>query len=1040
MKHQSTQSRYTLLLWSASGIALVLWLGTSWLVTDYIMTSRIAALVREKTAAINLQADNTANNIFHHLNKLHGIPSLVSRDTDVLRALSRFGAGTYPKSLNVERRKEAWSKNVRLKTVSRYLNLVNTSLGLDVVYIINAFGDCIASSNADKPDSFVGSNYASREYFRVAMEGKPWHQYAMGKVSNIPGLFFSAPIVNEGHIVGVVTTKINLPELPQWVNLANAFIADQYGVIILASDAKLEMHALPDAALVGLSREARRTRYKREEFPVLGIKSWPGQLDTSLRRFDEENHPVILTDRMLAKDDISIHVFRRIPEIAAMAQEQLIQFMLLAISGSLAILFIRSRTAFDHIRKQTELSLRTSEESLRESQIIAGLGSYVLDIHSALWEGSDMLERLFGIDKAYDHSASGWQALIHPDDRTMMDDYLRNEVLGQGKAFDKEYRIIRQNDQAMRWVYGLGKLVFDTQGHPLKMHGTIQDITERKQAEQTAMDERNFSNTLIASQPDLFFVLDSAGRYIRWNDKVRDILGYSDTQIAATNALDTVHEADRPAVAQKIQEAFEQGTATIVARLVTKTGIRDYSFKATRADTAKGKYLIGIGTDITERMQAESELRESELAYRTLAQNLPGMVYRVFIREGGRMQFYNEMTVQITGYAVDELTTGKVSSIEPLILNEDRPGVMAEVMHAIAEKRAFAVDYRLKHKDGNIRWMAEHGMPVYGTDGAPLYIDGVIFDTTEHKRTEIKLKLFRYLIDSAPDEIHVVDNTTLRIIDANESGFVKLGYTREELLALHLPDVDTADPETLDAISEQMRNGNTATFETYHKRKDGVTFPVEVTAQTITLDRSYSMGIARDITKRKLVEAEVQRLQEQLREQAVRDPLTGLYNRRYLDETMERELVRAARYGHPIGIVMCDLDHFKAVNDTHGHLVGDEVLRVFAELLRKNSRGSDIICRFGGEEFLLFLPDMPPEIAYQRAEQLRTALAAKRITSGAAVIGVTASFGVAAFPENGKTQDALIHAADVAMYQAKEAGRNRVVASSARAVDGSGHT
>jgi diguanylate cyclase (GGDEF)-like protein len=134
---------------------------------------------------------------------------------------------------------------------------------------------------------------------------------------------------------------------------------------------------------------------------------------------------------------------------------------------------------------------------------------------------------------------------------------------------------------------------------------------------------------------------------------------------------------------------------------------------------------------------------------------------------------------------------------------------------------------------------------------------------------------------------------------------------------------------------------------------------------------------------------------------------------------------------------MCDLDHFKRVNDTHGHLAGDEVLLVFAELLKEHARGSDIVCRFGGEEFVMFLPDMPPAAAYQRAEQVRTELSAKRITLGAAVIQVTASFGVAAFPENGKTMDSLISAVDTAMFQAKEAGRNRVVVSSVRAADGS---
>ncbi len=855
---------------------------------------------------------------------------------------------------------------------------------------------------------------------------------------------------------------------------------------------------------------------------------------------------------------ISIHVFRQIPEIVDITQEQLIQFMLLAISGSLAIIFIRSRIAFDHIRKQSELQLRNSEESLREAQIIASLGSYVLDIHSGLWEGSDMLERLFGIDKAYDHSASGWEALIHPDDCTMIDDYLRNEVLGQGKAFDKEYRIIRQNDQAMRWVHGQGKLVFDTQGNPLKMLGTVQDITERKQveqelrdsenryrnlvettsdlvwevdenavytyasprafaltgyqpteligttpfqmmapeeakrvaslftplaaaqqpiinlentrlhkdghpvvfessgvpvvdadgklcgyrgidrditkrkqAEQTAMDERNFSNTLIASQPDVFFVLDLAGRFIRWNDKVRDVLGYSDAQLTASNALDVIHEVDRPAVAQKIQEAFEQGAATIDARVITKTGIRDYVFSATSADADKGKYLVGVGTDFTERKQMETELRESELAYRTLSQNLPGMVYRVLIREGGQMQFYNDMPVQITGYAVDELTTGKVCSIEPLIMDEDRAGVETEVMRAIAEKRAFAVEYRLKHKDGGIRWLAEHGMPVYGADGAPLYIDGVIFDITEHKQDEIKLQLFRTLIDNSSDAIEVLDPVTLHFLDVNETQCRELGYSRKELMSMSITDIDPAFNANLNQeIEQQVRQTGGARFESVHRRKDGSTFPVEVSSKLVNLDKPYVLNIVRDITERKRAEAEVQELQEQLREQALQDPLTGLYNRRYLEESMGHEIIRAERNGQSIGIVMCDLDHFKRVNDTYGHLVGDEVLKAFAELLRSHSRGSDIVCRFGGEEFLLMLPDMSLDIAYKRAEQLRASLAAKHI--GKPGIQVTASFGVAAFPVDGKTQDTLISAVDTAMYQAKEAGRNRVVVSSVR--------
>jgi diguanylate cyclase (GGDEF)-like protein/PAS domain S-box-containing protein len=276
-----------------------------------------------------------------------------------------------------------------------------------------------------------------------------------------------------------------------------------------------------------------------------------------------------------------------------------------------------------------------------------------------------------------------------------------------------------------------------------------------------------------------------------------------------------------------------------------------------------------------------------------------------------------------------------------------------------------------------------------------------------------------------------VDPATLRIIDANESTCVKLGYTREELLALRA-DIDISGPEAFAAVAERLRSDGIHTFETNYKRKDGVTFPAETTIRNIVLDRRYCVIVARDITERKRAEEEVHELQAQLRDQAVHDPLTGLFNRRYLDEELGRELIRATRSGRPVGMIMCDIDHFKAVNDTHGHLVGDQVLRAFAELLRSQTRGSDIVCRYGGEEVLLLLPDASRDATYQRAEQLRMALAAQPIPVGELAVPVTASFGVAVMPKNGATSDELIRAADEAMYAAKQAGRNRVVVAPAR--------
>jgi len=169
------------------------------------------------------------------------------------------------------------------------------------------------------------------------------------------------------------------------------------------------------------------------------------------------------------------------------------------------------------------------------------------------------------------------------------------------------------------------------------------------------------------------------------------------------------------------------------------------------------------------------------------------------------------------------------------------------------------------------------------------------------------------------------------------------------------------------------------------------------------------------------------RLQEALRQQAIRDPLTDLFNRRYMEESLEREISRATRRGTPLGIIMLDIDYFKRFNDTYGHDAGDSLLRVVAGFLKTHVRGEDIPCRYGGEEFTLILPGAPLEVSAQRAEQLRKGIEGLRPEHEGRPLGsVTLSLGVAVFPDHGATGDAVIRAADAALYRAKQAGRNRV--------------
>lgn len=168
-------------------------------------------------------------------------------------------------------------------------------------------------------------------------------------------------------------------------------------------------------------------------------------------------------------------------------------------------------------------------------------------------------------------------------------------------------------------------------------------------------------------------------------------------------------------------------------------------------------------------------------------------------------------------------------------------------------------------------------------------------------------------------------------------------------------------------------------------------------------------------------------LQAQLSEQANRDPLTGLYNRRYLDTTLRRELARCERDGQPLSLILIDVDHFKQVNDSHGHQAGDAVLIKLATLLQEQARSADVACRYGGEEFLLLLPNMSADAALDRAEQWRTAFAESTVLADAHPLRVTLSIGVASYPDHGYSPEQLVQCADRALYRAKAQGRNCVV-------------
>ena len=299
---------------------------------------------------------------------------------------------------------------------------------------------------------------------------------------------------------------------------------------------------------------------------------------------------------------------------------------------------------------------------------------------------------------------------------------------------------------------------------------------------------------------------------------------------------------------------------------------------------------------------------------------------------------------------------------------------------------------------------------------------------------------------SAANGIVITDRAGV-VTWVNPAASAITGYSADELIGQHTRILKSGrhPREFYAELWDTVNRGDTWSGTIVNRRKDGTEYHEEQTIAPVVDEDgaiTHFIAIKQDVTEQRRVQEELTRahaalgakvveveiLNEKLREQAIRDPLTGLHNRRYLDETIVRDMARVSRSGQPLAVAALDVDLFKQVNDSHGHAAGDLVLQRLADVLRANVRASDLVCRSGGEEFVVVMPGATLEAALVRAEAWRESFAREVVPVRPGVeVSCTVSIGVSRHRSRKETFDACLDRADAALYAAKRGGRNRIV-------------
>ncbi|MDO9213784.1 MAG: EAL domain-containing protein [Methylococcales bacterium] len=697
--------------------------------------------------------------------------------------------------------------------------------------------------------------------------------------------------------------------------------------------------------------------------------------------------------------------------------------------GNITALLSVTRDITEH--KHAIEKLQKSEEQLQ--LVLAGghLGFWDWNLLTNEVERNVIWAEMLGYTyEEIKHTTQQWEDFVYPDDRDRAWQSIDNALKGNTPYHEVEYRMLHK-DGSIRWVLDHASVVQrDSNGQPTRMTGTHTDITQLKRMEQQLRDSENKLNIILDNVEAYIYIKDCNYQYQYVNQRVLQLFGQPLAAIIGKMDKDFFDSATAANLRDNDSRIIEHGERLATEEInVSKDGVICNAYLSVkqplRREDGTIYALCGISTDITERKKMEQQLRDNEAFISSILDSLTayisvlnseGMILAVnkAWRQFAEDNDFYETDYDIVGANYFSVCQKAINRLNNEDITAIQDGIMA-VLSGIRDH--FYLEYPC-HTPTEKRWFCMNVSPLKGARS------GIVIsheNITIRKQTETQLRIAATVFEA--QEGMLITDTNSVILNVNQAFTQITGYSAAEVIGQTPRLLRSGRHDKAFYIDMWQHILDTGVWkgEIWNQRKNGEIYPQWMTITAVKSNNgtlvTHYVATLTDITERKLTEEHINQL-------AFYDPLTQLPNRRLLQERLRHAIDVSHRTGSQIAVLMLDLDKFKAVNDSFGHAVGDELLQQVAARIKARLRETDTVVRLGGDEFVVLMEEIEHDehVVYVASDLIDTLTQLFTVRDNCdAYIGV--SIGIAIYPQHGNSVEALLDNADVALYHAKDEGR-----------------